>query len=77
MRKSKNGKLAAPNVVGATRRHFLIKGSLVGAGALTGSAACCRPSTRKPGRGASPSRSGRPRRSPISPPPTASNSRTA
>ncbi|HEY7687900.1 MAG TPA: ABC transporter substrate-binding protein [Dongiaceae bacterium] len=35
----KNSKLAAPNVVGATRRNFLIKGSLVGAGALTGSAA--------------------------------------
>ena len=35
----KNSKLVTPNVVGATRRNFLIKGSLVGAGALAGSAA--------------------------------------
>lgn len=36
---SRTKKIQAPNVVGATRRNFLIKGSLVGAGSLTGGAA--------------------------------------
>jgi len=36
---AKSSKPGSPIVVGATRRNFLIKGSLVGAGALTGSAA--------------------------------------
>lgn len=36
---NRKSKVRAPTVVGATRRNFLIKGSLVSAGALTGGAA--------------------------------------